>query len=182
MKITTVKIKYNSLLWGIASILIGVLMLVYKGDVMSFAVELLGITLLVVGLIQALVTLIQNRNTTESCVSIGGLATAIAGAILLVSPEFWSSFLMTLIGILFIFMSINQMYVYRRFSRNGYKVSFRYYIFPLLLAAAGVMTVVKPTFLSSWIVIFIAIWIIAYGISEIIGYYSLKNSKTIENN
>lgn len=166
----------NRLIWGIGAIIIGLLFIVNSDKVLSYAVTLIGVTCLVLGIIRFLVFWFQNRQMQSSrwgMTPISSVILIIIGILLLIRPEFWSTFVMILIGLSMTFMALNQMVLLGRARRAGAQVSFGYYIFPILLLAAGVVTVIDLKILESFLVIFVGCWIVAYGLSELVAYFAM---------
>lgn len=168
-------IPYNSLLWGIGAIVVGLLLLFNPEDVIILTVKLLGILSLTIGSIQLIVQLIQNRKAEHKVVPFSAILMAVWGALLLIRPALWADFFMLLIGLTMIFLSLNMLITYRKVSKSGHKVSGAYYIFPVLMLLSGITTIINPLFLASWLVIFVGVWILFYGIVELISYFSLKD-------
>lgn len=167
-------IPYNSLFWGIGAIAVGLLILFNPAVAILLAVKLIGILSLAVGTIQLVVQLIQNRKEEHKSIPIGSVIMMVWGALLLIRPLFWADFFMILLGLTMIFLSLNMIGTYRKVSQSGHRVSFPFYIFPVLMLAAGIVTIVNPIFLASGLVIFAAIWIVIYGVVELVSYFALK--------
>lgn len=165
---------YNSLFWGIGALIVGLLLIFNPESAIILTVKLFGILSLTIGVVQLAVQLIQNRKAEHKTFPISSIIAIVWGALLLIRPEFWADFFMILLGLSMIFMSINQIATYRQARKSGIKVNGAFYIFPVLMALAGVTTVINPLFLAAWIVIFVAVWILAYGIVELVSFFSLS--------
>lgn len=173
-------IYYNSLIWGLIAVIVGFLMFFYQHSVLDFAVAMIGFIAIGVGVIQFLVKLFYNREQGDNRFSIQGILAIVFGIVLLVNPEFWTKFLMVIIGIVIIILGINQIATYRKIRQSGFNLSAWFYVFPVLLTISGIITIINPHFLADWIIIFISIWIIAYGFMEIISYFAVKYNNKIE--
>lgn len=170
---------YNSLLWGVVAIIIGILLIFNPESAISTTVILLGALVLSVGVVQMLVYLVQSRKMEQgrwSGMPFGSVVMIIWGGIMLARPDFWADFVMILIGVSFIFLAINQISMFIRVRRQGAQVGFSYYIFPILMLLSGIVTIWEPLFLASWLVIFVGFWIIAYGLVEVVNYFALKGT------
>lgn len=167
-------IPYNSLLWGIGAIVVGLLLMFNPANAIILATRMIGILSLTIGVIQLGVQLVVNRKTETKTFPLSAIISIVWGALLLIRPVFWTQFFMIVLGLLMMFLAINQISTYRQISKGGLKVSFAYYIFPLLLLISGILTIIEPVFLAEWIVIFVACWILAYGAVEIASYFALK--------
>lgn len=67
-----------------------------------------------------------------------------------------------------------------KIKRSGVEVRWGYYVFPSLFLLSGFTVFTKPLYSAEWIMIFIGAWIMAYGITEMFGHFSLK--KQIDKN
>lgn len=165
---------FNSLLLGSGALAIGILLIMDPQNAVLFGVKFLGILTITISAVQFLVQLAQNRKSTRKIVPVFAVIGIGFGIALIANPDFWVKFFMMLLGIIMILLSINQIYTYIRIHHSGLKVSWAYYIFPILLLAAGVVTIIEPAALASSIAIFAGAFIILYGIVELISYFSLR--------
>ncbi|CDN31531.1 hypothetical protein BN938_1444 [Mucinivorans hirudinis] len=167
-------IQINSLLWGVCTLLVGLFMVFNSEQAMAIIVEILGVMLTVVGAIQVVAQLMQNRKAGVNTFPLGAVVMLVVGVLLLVRPMLWIGMLMLVIGVVMLLLSLNQIVTYVRLSRSGIRVAWGYYVVPVLFAVAGAMTILEPAFLANFIVVFVGFSLIFYGASSLFSYFSLK--------
>lgn len=177
-------IPYNSLIWGLSSLLVGLLLLINKDNAISFTIMILGILLVVTGGIQLIIQLTQNRKTETKRLPLGSILIAIFGIVLLIHPSLWSDLFMIVLGVIMVFLALNHIVSCRKLSKGGITIPPFFYIFSTLLLVAGVITLFNPSSMASILVFFVAIWLILYGIIEMVGYFMFRptgNDKNDDN-
>lgn len=167
---------YNGLLWGVAAVIIGIVLVVWPRDILQWAVRLIGIVSIVIGAVQFFGFLVRTKGIENRWRYLPPAATiaVIWGILLLLSPELWTSLFMILFGVLLIFLGLNQLVTMFKIKKSGVKVAGLYFFFPILLMIAGFVAFVQPIYTATWFMAFVGAWILAYGIMEIFGYYSLR--------
>lgn len=169
--------KRNSLIWGVAAIVIGILILLNPIEALNTSVVIVGIGLLAVGAIQLISFFASYKKLNMSlwAMPFGGVLALILGIMLVVSPSLFVSFFMVFVAILIILLALMQLYSLISLKRAGSGVNSAFFVFPILLVLAGVVVLSFPVATSAWIVIFAGAWIVAYGVSELVGYFAIKN-------
>ncbi|MCC8062819.1 MAG: DUF308 domain-containing protein [Rikenellaceae bacterium] len=167
---------YNGLLWGVAAVIIGIVLVVWPRDILQWAVRLIGIVSIVIGAVQFFGFLVRTKGIENRWRYLPPAApiAVIWGILLLLSPELWTSLFMILFGVLLIFLGLNQLVTMFKIKKSGVKVAGLYFFFPILLMIAGFVAFVQPIYTATWFMAFVGAWILAYGIMEIFGYYSLR--------
>lgn len=167
---------YNGLLWGVAAVIIGIVLVVWPRDILQWAVRLIGIVSIVIGAVQFFGFLVRTKGIENRWKYLPPAApiAVIWGILLLLSPELWTSLFMILFGVLLIFLGLNQLVTMFKIKKSGVKVAGLYFFFPILLMIAGFVAFVQPIYTATWFMAFVGAWILAYGIMEIFGYYSLR--------
>lgn len=167
---------YNGLLWGVAAVIIGIVLVVWPRDILQWAVRLIGIVSIVIGAVQFFGFLVRTKGIGNRWRYLPPAApiAVIWGVLLLLSPELWTSLFMILFGVLLIFLGLKQMVTMFKIKKSGVKVAGLYFFFPILLMIAGFVAFVQPIYTATWFMAFVGAWILAYGIMEIFGYYSLR--------
>lgn len=167
---------YNGLLWGVAAVIIGIVLVVWPRDILQWAVRLIGIVSIVIGAVQFFGFLVRTKGIGNRWRYLPPAApiAVIWGILLLLSPELWTSLFMILFGVLLIFLGLNQLVTMFKIKKSGVKVAGLYFFFPILLMIAGFVAFVQPIYTATWFMAFVGAWILAYGIMEIFGYYSLR--------
>lgn len=175
---------YSPLVWGIMAVILGVALIIWQGAVLDMAVFLLGLVVSVtsiVGLISYFTTRGKNPNRSALVMPLTLTLMLVWGVLMLFKPGVWVDLSMIMLGVGMAFIAVNQMFGLKYYKRKGYRVTFGYYVFPILLLFAGAMSVWNPAFMADWIIIFMGCWIGAYGVSEILDYFIFKNSERHEN-
>lgn len=173
---------YNSLMWGVMAVVIGIVLVIWPRSILEWAVRLIGIVSIVLGTVQFLGFLARTKGQEDRWRYLPPAAPiAVAwGVLLLLSPELWTSLFMILFGVLLIFLGLNQLVSLYKIKKSGIKVVGFYFFFPVLLMIAGFVAFVQPIYTATWFMTFVGAWILAYGIMEIFGYFSLR--RPIEEN
>lgn len=166
-------------LWpAVAAIVIGLLFVIWPGNVIQWAVLFIGIISLLAGIIQVIVYF-TNRNREgkqQSGLLWMGILTLVWGALLLLQPAVWVNLFMVVMSVPMILLAISQLVLLVRKRRSGFIVPWVYYIFPVLLLLAGITVMFNPFVTAVWLVFFVGIWVLAYGVVEMISSFSLRKS------
>lgn len=81
---------------------------------------------------------------------------------------------MILFGVLLIFLGLYQLVSMYKIKKSGIKVPGVYFFFSILLMIAGIFAAVQPAYMASWFMTFVGAWILAYGVIEILSYFTLR--------
>lgn len=168
--------KRNSLIWGVAALLIGILIIFNPINAIEFSVIVLGFILLAVGLIQ-LISFGATRkrlNLSWASIPLGGVLALVLGIMLVVSPATFILFFMILLAIIIILLAVTQIYSLAMMRKKGATVGAEFFVFPVLLLISGIVVCSFPLETNAWIVIFAGAWIAAYGVSEIFAHFAIK--------
>ena len=87
-------------------------------------------------------------------------------------PEFFTAFFMYCLGFLLVLGGITQIISLVNIQRN-IPISLYYYITPILILIAGIITVLNPFETQDAILIMFGICAIIYGITELVNYYKI---------
>ena len=168
--------SYNALMWGISAIVVGVILIVRPAQLLPYIVRIVGIVSILLGVIQFLAFLVRTKGVADrwKYLPVAAPIAVIWGALLLLSPELWSSVFMILFGVLLIFLGIYQLVTMYKIKKEGVKVAAIYFVFPILLIIAGFMAFVQPIYMATWFMAFVGAWILAYGVMEVFAYFSLR--------
>lgn len=170
-------IKNNSsLLAGIAAVIVGLVMIVWSATILKWGVKLIGVVAIVIGLTQFLGFMVRTKGRADrwKYLPIAAPIAVIWGGLLLLTPELWTSLFMILFGVLLIFLGLYQLVAMYKVKKSGVKVAGIYFFFSILLMVAGIFATVQPVFMQTWFMTFIGAWILAYGIIEVFGYFTLR--------
>lgn len=167
---------YNALMWGVVAIIIGIILVIWPRSILQWAVRLIGIVSIVIGSVQFIGFLARTKGVENRWKYLPPAApiAVVWGILLLLSPELWTSLFMILFGVLLIFLGLNQLVTMFKIRKSGIRVPGFYFFFPVLLMIAGFVAFVQPVYTATWFMAFVGAWILAYGIMEIFGYFSLR--------
>lgn len=166
--------QHNPLIWGVVSIVMGLLIMIYPDNTLTIMLRIIGVALLCVGAIQlvAFFGSSPRQGIQWSRTPMGGVLALVLGIMLAVSPETFVSFFMILIGLIIICLALFQIFSFVAISKSGIKVKGWLYAMPSLMFLSGFVFFFFPNTSAAWIVIFAGSWIVAYGVWEIIGYFA----------
>lgn len=167
---------YNALMWGVVAVIIGIILVIWPRSILQWAVRLIGIVSIVIGSVQFIGFLARTKGIENRWKYLPPAApiAVVWGILLLLSPELWTSLFMILFGVLLIFLGLNQLVTMFKIKKSGIRVPGFYFFFPVLLMIAGFVAFVQPVYTATWFMAFVGAWILAYGIMEIFGYFSLR--------
>lgn len=167
---------YNALMWGVMAVIIGIILVIWPRSILQWAVRLIGIVSIVIGSVQFIGFLARTKGVENRWKYLPPAApiAVVWGILLLLSPELWTSLFMILFGVLLIFLGLNQLVTMFKIKKSGIRVPGFYFFFPVLLMIAGFVAFVQPVYTATWFMAFVGAWILAYGIMEIFGYFSLR--------
>lgn len=171
----------NVIIRSIATILIGILLIMQRQTVMPIIVQCLGVAFILPALFVLLSHLLnKNRALQSGKVFVMTLLTSLGcmtfGLWLLLSPSFFVEVLMTLLGLLlsaFAIYQMGQLFLARRYCQ----VSFIMFILPAVLLLTGVVVLVKPFGAASLPFLLVGIGAVVSGISDLINTIFIKRHK-----
>lgn len=174
----TKNLKTNLLLRSVLAILFGLILVIWQSEVLRWMIVLLGIIALLAGAIQFTGFLIRTRGSDDRWAQMpfSALFAALFGILLLAGAQLWSDLLFICLGVAMLFIAIMQLFTLGRMKKEKMTISGLFYIFPVLLLLAGIFVLFSDG--ENWIIIFIGAWFIAYGVIEMLEYFSLKPNET----
>lgn len=169
--------SYSDLLFGIAAIVVGLVMIVWSDRILLRLIQVIGAIAIVVGAIQFFSFLVRTKGVADrwTYMPIAAPIAVAWGILLLLSPELWKNLFVILMGLFLMFLGLYQsVALYKLKRRNGVKVSGIYFFFSILMMIAGVFVAAQPIYMASWFITFVGAWILAYGTIEIFSYFTLR--------
>ncbi len=162
----------NVVVRNLCVIVIGVLMVVLREAFMPLIIQFIGAAFMVSGAISLFNIYILRKKrlskTFDTAVLVAvGIAGVVLGAWLLLSPAFFLSLLMTVLGVLLLITGFYQVATLLLAQKNV-KVPFLMYVVPLLLIIAGVVVVVDPFEVAGLPFLIVGVGAILSGVSELI--------------
>lgn len=175
----------NLVVRSLCTILIGVLMIVLREAFMPVIVQFIGAAFIVSGVISLFnVYVLYKRGLSKGfdvfvLVTVG-VAALFLGAWLLLSPAFFLSLLMLVLGVLLLAMGGYQLVTLLAMQRRLH-LSFYRYVVPLLLLAMGVVVVVNPFEAAAVPFLVVGVGAVLAGVSDLVNtLYLIRRSRAIE--
>lgn len=175
----------NLLVRSLCTILIGVLMIILREAFMPVIVQFIGAAFIVSGVISLFnVYLLHKRGLSKGfdafvLVTVGAAALFL-GAWLLLSPAFFLSLLMLVLGVLLLAMGGYQFVMLLAMQRRLHLSLYRYVV-PLLLLAMGVVVVVNPFEAAAIPFLVVGVGAVLAGVSDLVNtLYLIRHSRAIE--
>ena len=166
----------NTIVRSIVAIIIGIVLIKWPRLAPNMIIIIIGILFIIPGI----VTLINYwiRKSKEgmklpSYILIESTGCILLGLCMALIPEFFTAFFMYCLGFLLVLGGITQIISLVNIQRN-IPISLYYYITPILILIAGIITVLNPFETQDAILIMFGICAIIYGITELVNYYKLK--------
>ena len=185
------KLLQSSFFRAICSIVIGILLLKYPDNSVTWLTMAIGILFLLSGIIALISYWTARRHAGEYTITdaegniisgsqpsfpIVGIGSVILGLTLMLSPDMFVRWLMYILGAMIILGSINQLIVLIAARRFGSIGAF-FWIAPIVLLIIGILIFVKPMKSAELPLIILGWCMLVYGVTEVINslmVYSLR--------
>lgn len=176
------KLLQSSIFRAICSLVIGVLLLKYPDNSVTWLTLAIGGLFLLSGIIALISYAIARKhqgdymitdnqgnviNGSQPTFPIVGVGSVILGITLVASPDMFVRWLMYILGAMLILGSINQLVILIMARRFGSIGAF-FWIAPILLLAVGIFLFVKPMESAELPLIILGWCMLVYGVTEII--------------
>ena len=185
------KLLQSSFFRAICSIVIGILLLKYPDNSVTWLTMAIGILFLLSGIIALISYWTARRHAGEYTITdaegnvisgsqpsfpIVGIGSVILGLTLMLSPDMFVRWLMYILGAMIILGSINQLIVLIAARRFG-SIGVFFWIAPIVLLIIGILIFVKPMESAELPLIILGWCMLVYGVTEVINslmVYSLR--------
>ena len=185
------KLLQSSFFRAICSIVIGILLLKYPDNSVTWLTMAIGILFLLSGIIAMISYWTARRHAGEYTITdaegniisgsqpsfpIVGIGSVILGLTLMLSPDMFVRWLMYILGAMIILGSINQLIVLIAARRFG-SIGVFFWIAPIVLLIIGILIFVKPMESAELPLIILGWCMLVYGVTEVINslmVYSLR--------
>lgn len=176
------KLLQSSIFRALCSIVIGILLLKYPDNSVTWLTVAIGVLFLLSGIIALISYGIARRHAGEYTITdangnvIGGsqptfplvgFGSVILGLTLVLSPDMFVRWLMYILGAMLIIGSVNQLIVLVAARRYGI-VGVFYWIAPVLILITGILIIVKPMASAELPMIILGWCMLVYGVTEAI--------------
>ena len=180
------KLFQSSVFRAVSAIAIGILLIKYPDNTVTWMTVAIGILFLLSGIISVIVYVNACRNVSEYKITdaegrvvagdkptfpIVGVGSLILGAMLALTPNVFITALMYIIGGILILGAINQ-YMNLVHNRKYGKIGFGYWVFPSVILLIGLYVIIKPMAPASMAMLVLGWCSLLYGVTELIN--SLK--------
>ena len=192
------KILQSSVFRAICAIAVGIMLVKYPGNTVTWITIAIGVLFLLSGIISVVVyvhTLKQvakqevmpdgayltdaegNRMTIiKPTFPIVGIGSLILGLLLALTPNVFATALMYIIGGILILGAINQ-FMNLLSARSFGKIGFGYWIFPCVILLAGIFVMLKPLAPVQMAMVVLGWCTLLYGVTELINAIKIHREK-----
>jgi uncharacterized membrane protein HdeD (DUF308 family) len=192
------KILQSSVFRSICAIAIGIMLVKYPGNTVTWITVAIGILFLLSGIISIVVYLhtLRQANKQESLPDgayltdaegnrmaivkptfpIVGIGSAILGLLLALTPNVFNTALMYIIGLILILGAINQ-FMNLLSVRSFGKIGFGFWVFPSVILLAGIFVIIKPLAPAAMAMVVLGWCSLLYGVTELINAIKIHNEK-----
>jgi uncharacterized membrane protein HdeD (DUF308 family) len=187
------KIFQSSIFRAICAIAIGILLIKYPDNTVTWITVAIGILFLLSGLISLIVYVNARKHVSEYKITdaegrvvageqptfpIVGAGSVILGLVLALSPHVFVNGLMYILGAIMILGGINQLMNLVSARRLG-KVSFGFWIAPSIIFITGLFVVLKPMETAELPLLILGWCSLLYGITELINALKIRSIRKL---
>jgi len=190
-KTTIMKIFQSSVFRAISAIAVGILLIKYPDNTVTWLTVAIGVLFFLSGVISLVVYINARRNVSEYKITdaegnvvagerptfpIVGVGSIILGAILALTPNIFITALMYIIGGMLILGAINQ-YMNLVNARKYGKIGFGFWIFPSIILITGIYVMIRPMDPASVAMLILGWCTLLYGVTEMINSLKFYSDK-----
>ena len=186
------KILQSSVFRAICAIAIGILLIKFPDNTVTWITVAIGVLFLLSGVISIVVYVNARKNVAEYKITdaegnvitnteqptfpIVGVGSMILGAMLALTPNVFITALMYIIGGILILGAINQYMSLVNGRRYG-KLGFGYWVFPSLILLTGLYVIIKPMAPVNVAMLVLGWCSLLYGVTELINALKFHSDK-----
>ena len=185
------KILQSSIFRALCAIAIGILLIKFPDNTVTWITVAIGILFLLSGIISLVVYMHARKNVSEYKITdaqgrvvagekptfpIVGVGSIILGFLLALTPNIFITALMYIIGGILILGAINQ-YMNLVSARKYGKIGFGYWIFPSVILLIGLYVIIKPMAPASMAMLVLGWCSLLYGVTEMINSLKFYSDK-----
>ena len=167
----------NNIWRGICGIVIGLIMVLLPDLTLKYLVIVIGMMLLVFGGISLGIYINARKNRFFQRVPITGILSIILGLMLVIVPKFFLSIIMLILGILLILTGIIQISDLFILRKRKVKLSWIFYLFPIISLAGGIVVVLNPFASIESLMAFFGIASILSGCVDIVDIIAVRSAE-----
>ena len=185
------KILQSSVFRAICAIAIGIMLIKYPDNTVTWITIAIGVLFLLSGVISLVAYYNALKHVSEYTITdaegnvvsgqkptfpIVGVGSAILGLILALTPTVFIKALMYIIGAVLVLGAINQFMNLLNARKYG-KMGFGYWIFPSVILLVGLFVIIKPLAPAEMAMLVLGWCSILYGVTELINSLKIHNEK-----
>ena len=185
------KILQSSVFRAICAIAVGIMLIKYPDNTVTWITIAIGVLFLLSGIISMVTYYHALKNVSEYTITdaegnvvsgqkptfpIVGVGSAILGLILALTPNVFVKALMYIIGAVLILGAINQFMNLLNARKYG-KIGFGYWIFPSIILLVGLFVIIKPLAPAAMAMLVLGWCSLLYGVTELINALKIHNEK-----
>ena len=185
------KILQSSLFRAICAIAIGIMLIKFPDNTVTWITVAIGVLFLLSGVISVIVYFNATKHVSEYKIMdsnghviagekptfpLVGVGSIILGLLLALTPHIFITALMYIIGAMLILGAINQFMVLVKGRQFG-KIGFGFWIFPSLILLTGLYVIIKPMSPANIAMTILGWCSLLYGVTEIINSLKIHSNK-----
>lgn len=185
------KILQSSVFRAISALAIGILLIKYPDNTVTWITVAIGCLFLLSGIISLVVYYNALKHVSEYKITdadgnvvagekptfpIVGVGSVILGLLLALTPSVFITALMYIIGAILVLGAINQFMNLLNARRFGH-VGFGYWIFPCIILLVGLYVIIKPLAPAAMAMLVLGWCTLLYGVTELINAIKIHNEK-----
>lgn len=185
------KILQSSIFRAICAITIGILLIKYPDNTVTWITVAIGVLFFLSGIISLITYVHARKNASQYKITdaegnviageqptfpIVGTGSMILGALLALTPNVFVTALMYLIGAILILGAVNQ-YMNLIHAKKYGKIGFGYWIFPSVILLTGLYVIIKPMAPASMAMLILGWCSLLYGVTEVINSLKFHSDK-----
>ena len=185
------KILQSSVFRAICAIAVGIMLIKYPDNTVTWITIAIGVLFLLSGVISLVAYYHALKNVSEYTITdaegnvvsgqkptfpIVGVGSAILGLILSLTPTVFVKALMYIIGAVLVLGAVNQFMNLLNARKYG-KISFGYWIFPSVILLIGLFVIIKPLAPAEMAMLVLGWCSLLYGVTELINSLKIHNEK-----
>jgi len=185
------KILQSSVFRAICAIAVGIMLIKYPDNTVTWITIAIGVLFLLSGVISLVAYYHALKNVSEYTITdaegnmvsgqkptfpIAGVGSAILGLILALTPTVFVKALMYIIGAVLVLGAVNQFMNLLNARKYG-KIGFGYWIFPSVILLVGLFVIIKPLAPAEMAMLVLGWCSLLYGVTELINSLKIHNEK-----
>lgn len=157
----------------IISLIIGLAFVVFPEFFQNSIIYIISGLIVLLGFIRLVAYFLEKDKSEVKKIPFGAILSLLIGVVMLLKPEMFLEILMLLLGFILIVAGTGQIMMYLNLKKSTV-VPMKLLIFPALILAAGVLSIVNPFGSAQTLIMFFGATLLFYAISELVTMAILK--------